>query len=320
MEASLGHYAPQAASRLSACPAGRYGGTTGLACANCTAVCPEGFYCPEGSTQPLACPHGSFGARAGLATSLECRPCTPGHFCISGTRTSCRDNSYNPVWGGASQLACQTCPHTSNAKAASNSSADCVCPAETFASTRAAIDGSFECKRAPAGTDSSEPGNELATLRLRVGYWRISRDAADVRRCPDAEFGNGSACAGGAGEHQALCRDGLHGIYCRECVDDSSHFSRLDSTCYACDGLGGRSTVRMMIGIVFACLLLILLCMPLQARLPERCKLALNRAVDRFWVLNKRLQGRLKIFCSFYQVAAAVHDTYPSQGWNLRTP
>jgi hypothetical protein len=42
------------------CPAGRYGNTTGLQTADCSAACGDGTYCPPGSVLPLDCPLGHY--------------------------------------------------------------------------------------------------------------------------------------------------------------------------------------------------------------------------------------------------------------------
>mgnify|MGYP001190824601 CR=1 FL=1 len=60
------------------------------------------------------------------------------------------------------------------------------------------------------GTDCSEPGIELSTLPVMPGYWRESREARIVRRCPGQ-----ANCLGGAGD--ASCANGSTGILCSTC-------------------------------------------------------------------------------------------------------
>ena len=157
-------------------------------------------------------------------------------FCISGSRLRCRRNSYNEHEGGAGQAACTPCPSTSTSGEGSSALADCRCPAQFYHAP--VLNGShlypsasslFECRPAPAGTDTSSNGTLLETLPLLGGYWRISRGSSDVRRCPDAERGNGSACLGGSGEP---CAAGLQGIFCeRECSIATHTLKRACSHC-----------------------------------------------------------------------------------------
>ena len=131
----------------------------------------------------------------------------------------CRRNSYNERENGADQTACTPCPLSSSSGDASSALDDCSCPAQTYRSPihntsyRAPPNTSlaFECRPSPAGVDSSSNGTQLETLQLLNGYWRISRSSSDMRRCPDAERGNASACLGGSGEP---CAEGLQGIFC----------------------------------------------------------------------------------------------------------
>ena len=140
-------------------------------------------------------------------------------FCISGGRVRCRRNSYNERAGGADQTACTPCPSSSASGEAASALDDCRCPAQSYHapilnSSRVgpnASSSAFECRPSPAGTDGSSNGTQLETLPLLSGYWRISRASSDVRRCPDAERGNASACRGGSGEP---CAEGLQGVFC----------------------------------------------------------------------------------------------------------
>ena len=91
--------------------------------------------------------------------------------------------------------------------------ASCVCPSGTYLdpSTGACIDcaATWEAPNA-GGTDCSEPGIKLSTLPVMPGYWRESREARIVRRCPGQ-----ANCLGGAGD--ASCANGSTGILCSTC-------------------------------------------------------------------------------------------------------
>lgn len=75
-----GSYCIDGVARL--CPAGRYGGVTGVTTPECEAACKKGFYCPEGSTYDaqVACPLGTFGL--GGSGTAECSgKCRAGYYC-----------------------------------------------------------------------------------------------------------------------------------------------------------------------------------------------------------------------------------------------
>ena len=293
LEATLGHYAGRGAASLHECPAGRYGSSTGLSSSECTALCPQDHYCTAGSIRAYVCPEGTYGAQSGLTNREACTRCPPGFYCISGRRFSCRTGSYNEQAGGGAQISCTPCPALSSSRVAANSSSDCKCPIDFFAahllrantSARAAQSShaGFECQRAPAGTNCSTPGTELLVLPLREGYWRISKEAADVRRCPDADLGNSSACAGGTGEASgptgAYCREGLHGIFCSECVDELMYFSTIDSQCYSCDSLEGRSGVHFAVGILVGLLCVATIIALIQVR-PRSVRCVLSAPIE----------------------------------------
>ena len=155
-------------------------------------------------------------------------------FCISGGRVRCRRNSYNERAGGADQTACTPCPSSSASGEAASALDDCRCPAQSYHapilnSSRVgpnASSSAFECRPSPAGTYGSSNGTQLETLPLLSGYWRISRASSDVRRCPDAERGNASACRGGSGEP---CAEGLQGVFCSGAAFETVPFFSLAS-------------------------------------------------------------------------------------------
>ena len=73
-----GSYCVNGVARL--CPAGTYGGTTGLKTKDCSGLCADGFYCPEGSTSrtQIACPAGRYSQDG---SNLLCKDCEPGYYC-----------------------------------------------------------------------------------------------------------------------------------------------------------------------------------------------------------------------------------------------
>ena len=103
------------------------------------------------------------------------------------------------------------------------------------------------CCTCPVGSDCSGGAITLADLPILPGYFRRSFDHIDVRRCPDAAancrggkstcLSTTSACQGGR-SHDAICRPGLTGIFCRSCVEADEYFSSaergVNATCKPC--------------------------------------------------------------------------------------
>ncbi|MEJ1280486.1 putative gene 9195 [Cricetulus griseus] len=51
--------------------------------------CPVGHYCPEGTSQPRPCPAGTFGGKSGVAAAEECQPCPPDTFSALPGQAAC---------------------------------------------------------------------------------------------------------------------------------------------------------------------------------------------------------------------------------------
>jgi hypothetical protein len=75
------------------CPAGRFGGETGLMLASCSGPCADGSVCEPGSTE-------SSGVGA----------CPRGYFCTIGNITACPAGRYNDIEGAATDASCVACP------------------------------------------------------------------------------------------------------------------------------------------------------------------------------------------------------------------
>lgn len=107
----LGYYRPDGATKLTQvtgqrtdgcieCPRGRYGSTTTLKSAACTA----------------ACPAGRFGSEKALKNQDECQYCPPGTYgSASGLTTdsctaSCPSGKYSSSYGNSKASDCKSCP------------------------------------------------------------------------------------------------------------------------------------------------------------------------------------------------------------------
>ena len=226
-------------------------------------ICKAGSYCPEGSPVPLPCEPGTWSNITGLMSQDECSICPPGHFCTGGSKFECGVNTYQPFERQDQQTDCVRCPDRSttlNIKGVSKYS-QCVCGenlyrasrehAEGLDSTGHLLDDSYAegrpacqdsagvvrldltelCCVCPVGTDCSAGAVPLEALPLRRGYYRLSDDSSDVRRCPDAaancSYANQcpestSGCFGGA-DIASVCRPTLTGIFCTQCEPDPGH-------------------------------------------------------------------------------------------------
>ena len=90
-----GFYCPPGASRMTRCPAGRYGDDIGLNSSLCSGPCDPGHYCEIGSTrakgrvgssgEDTPCPAGTYNGSHGLTSAAGCAPCPAGTGCPSGS-------------------------------------------------------------------------------------------------------------------------------------------------------------------------------------------------------------------------------------------
>ena len=108
-----------------------------------------------------------------------------------------------------------SCPlSTTTEKDAATSVEQCLCN-KGYYNARSAANNSVECALCPVGSACVEAGTSLASLPLKVGYYRTGSDSDDLRRCPDA--GVDSGCVGGVSGGEGPCKQGLEGPYCQVC-------------------------------------------------------------------------------------------------------
>ena len=107
----VGRYSLGSAGACAPCPRGRYGSTTGLRSANCTAVCNAGSRCPLGSATPTTgggCSPGSY-SRGPNSTTVGCVPCpaaTPYSLAGATSASACTNCSTGCTLGVHGVLAC----------------------------------------------------------------------------------------------------------------------------------------------------------------------------------------------------------------------
>ena len=153
------------------------------------------------------------------------------------------ENTYNEYSGSSLVTDCTRCPErTSTLGRSGQTSVDACFCAPLFYLAPETMDVASRdecldrCCTCPVGSDCSGGAITLADLPILPGYFRRSFDHIDVRRCPDAAancrggkstcLSTTSACQGGR-SHDAICRPGLTGIFCRSCVEADSTFRLL---------------------------------------------------------------------------------------------
>ena len=162
----------------------------------------------------------------------------------------------------------------------------------------------------------------LDTLPIKRGYYRLSDNSTDVRRCPDAAMGCGdspvcdesqSGCRGGnLTSGNGLCHDGLSGVFCRLCESGNEskpvYFARATKTSRAACKLcrdNARDTILGLLGVVLSLGVAALVLVRVHGYLPAWRQEQLHYAWFKFAPHDK-----LKILIGFYMIATKVDDVY----------
>lgn len=226
-----------------------WSGTSGMPSGPSCAACPPGFFSLAGASACTPCPAGSYGGTSGLTTSACSGPCSAGYSCpaitINATGTICPAGSYclfstGPAlcpagrYGSTTGLSAATCSGVCSAGAA--------CPAGSTANVaNSCAPGSYCVAGAapapcPAGTFGSSSGLSTAAC---------SGPCSGGASCPAGSVANvalscpaGYACAAGAAPVQ--CLPGTYSLggaaSCTNCAAGSfGSTSGLQSA--ACSGL-----------------------------------------------------------------------------------
>eukprot|EP01041_Mallomonas_annulata_P008562 gene8562-17664_t len=211
-----GHFCPDGKTRV-ACPAGLYGGRTGLKDSRCSGLCRRGYYCEEGSVSSMQaqCPGGRYGETEGLQSANCSGPCEQGYFCPAGSDNS-RANSCGGIdtfcpEGSTSPLTVSI-GHYSTAGDISHRSSQMPCEKGFFC-----YGGEkFICG---AGTYGSEEAMSSSVYPLTIGSQYLKYDFTCSGLCEPGHYcpeGSTSAtempCPAGrfgavAGLSNALCSD-----------------------------------------------------------------------------------------------------------------
>eukprot|EP00964_Phaeocystis_antarctica_P001482 scaffold788_cov74-Phaeocystis_antarctica.AAC.1 len=202
--------------------------------------------------------------------------------------------------------------------------AECQCNAGYY-NERNAL-GTPKCILCGAGAACKVRGVTVATLPLKAGYWRLSPESTEIKRCPDAAHGSDSACVGGDGTStpaktrrqlgsSSACRESTTGPYCQLCDDEATvgsgsrlYYSRSTRTCKECTGdLVAPISTAVGIAVVLAGLgALYYVYMP-HRRVPWLRMLLLRGTT---MVAAFSLRAKAKQCVGFYQVATSVATVY----------
>ncbi|CAN0013701.1 unnamed protein product [Ectocarpus sp. 6 AP-2014] len=102
------------------------------------------------------------------------------------------------------------------------------------------------------GLDCEIPGATLASLPVREGYWRSSKESLSIHQCV-----HHTACVGATqiSSAQDYCGEGYQGPYCTVCTEG---FGRgAGNTCHSCEGTKSRFLIAA--GSLFALVILLLI-------------------------------------------------------------
>ena len=162
----------------------------------------------------------------------------------------------------------------------------------------------------------------MHSLLIHRGYYRASNTSGDVRMCPDhstlnisllSQMSKPSGCDGGVGGGDALCRDGLGGIYCQECSPDlagSHYYHTAERECLECVQSMPRGAWLLV--ALFFCSLLALL-------IGRFAKGRLEWAFDQLLALSRRISSSsifaslvvtTKTLIGFFQVVSEVEEVF----------
>ena len=334
-----GSYCPLGSPTSLPCPAGTYGASPGLQSVVQCALCELGSFCGIGSATPTPCGPGTKADQLGQSNctlcdtgtfsntrgASACTPCTPGHWCTSEAQIACSENTYNPEPRSGKQTDCLRCPERTNTLEldARTSEDDCSCNQGYYYAPANFTVGRDECVArcctCPVGTGCDYGSITLAALPVSPGFFRLSNDSVDVRRCPDAATNcsalsecswTSSGCAGGRSED--LCHPGLTGAFCRSCIEPYYFYKRATEDnvahCESCSSVSTSGPVVVL--IISACTLLTgFICMCMVRAGPRwRREQLLN-----IWLTVTNVYGvpnKLKIVVGFYQIVTRIETVY----------
>ena len=236
-------------------------------------------------------------------TVFEQEVCPPGFWCTAGKAVKCLRGYFNPHRGADNESACVRCPdHSTTRGEGTTQLTDCLCDVGYFNED---ADAGLRCRTCVSGSNCTVLGVELAALPLKPGFFRISRDSYDLRRCPGPSLET-TGCAGGS-DFADQCRPGLAGIYCSRCANASGYYHVAGSSsspahCTPCSSIGVGLAVGGSLGL--AAMVLLVVAANKSAR-----ALAFRRRA-REVATRLTIPSKFRQLISFYQIAASIDSVY----------
>ena len=204
-----------------------------------------------------------------------CIDCPPGHYCRDEVKKGCKRGTYNPDTLSTSAAACYTCPSYSTTLAAASTPVDaCLCDAGYYNENSSSV----ACAACPIGAVCTEIGVTIETLQLSPGYFRVSTHSVTLLRCGDADDLDQTACVGGSGAGEQLCKEWTTGPYCSLCnvTDGSRYYDDDSSACLECSGDVARAIVLLVVPLAAAILAALALIFAFRKRLRASRKCSLS--------------------------------------------
>ena len=317
---SAGSFSSKAnATTCTTCAAGTYQSSSGqTSCMPCS----ESSFCIRGSSAPTPCRAGTYGGGPGLQRAEQCTECVEGSWCSAGVRIQCGTGTYNNQRGASNGGNCTQCPDNAVSVQGASHVAECECNAGYY---NAGSASEISCVLCSVGIVCAVRGVTVATLPLDAGYWRLSNESTEIKRCPDAAHGNGSACIGGTGTSAPAtqrqlgssnaCRASTTGPYCQVCDDEATdgsgsrlYYSRSTRACKECSSdLAVPISTVVGIAVVLSGLgALYYVYMPHRSVPWLRMLLLRGKTM----VAAFSLRAKVKQCVGFYQVALPVVDLW----------
>ena len=214
-----GKYCPSGSTLPTACPAGRYGGVTGLENSRCSGPCALGFYCPSSSiySNQSSCPKGRYGNVTGLQTKA-CNPlCHEGKYCVGQTEIYATDGNYLLPVGQPGVVGAPDDLIDTPTKAT-------MCDAGHYCELNSPSSRQYKC----GGSDRFCPSGSYAPTPVSEGYYTVGggpglndESGSALTRHSQKECPQGHYCVNGT---KIKCPKGKYGtstgLYTSECDGD----------------------------------------------------------------------------------------------------
>jgi len=311
-------------SGCATCQAGRFSLADAMTCD----LCSEGMSSAAGSQACSSCQAGFYSPSKG---SVQCTACAAGSYSSTSASVNCISCPTGSAQGATGQSSCTAC--TPGTYSAASGKASCsACSGNSYSFSGAAsctrclneyyyIEGS--CLPCPEGTACDEDGaSTISDLFIQPGWWRISDESDEVRRCTHGTL----ACLGGLNFSDGYCTDGHEGILCAVC-SNGYFFDPEKTSCLLCDDIPSPGELWLsspslivfsFLSIAFIASIISISCTSDMAKMNERRQrsMRMEQLVERISGLSNIFRGlvshvkggkvKLKALTSFFQIAQNI--------------